>query len=294
MAEITQKRRGELVRGVFEILLPEKEGLPAKEVLAKLEHLVPPTEFENSFYKNRPDQRRFEKIVRFSSIPAVKAGWLLKQKGIWNLTDEGRRAFTEYRAPEDSARIAEGLYSQWRSERPSPADDKSSADTPVAAATLEEAEEAAWSQIEQHMLSLSPFDFQDLFAGLLRAMGYHVSWVSPPGPDGGIDVVTYADPLGVRTPRIKVQVKRRTDKVTVGALRSFLALLSDTDVGLFVSTGGFTKEAVAEARKQEKRRITLLDLERLFDLWVEHYERVPEEKRRLLPLRPIYYLSQEE
>ena len=35
----------------------------------------------------------------------------------------------------------------------------------------------------------------------------------------------------------------------------------------------------------------LLDLKRLFDLWTEHYDRVPEAQRRLLPLRAVYYLA---
>ena len=65
------------------------------------------------------------------------------------------------------------------------------------------------------------------------------------------------DPLGATGPRIKVQVKRRTDKANVDSLRSFLSLLGPNDVGLFVNTGGFTSEAEREARSQESRRLTL-------------------------------------
>src|SRR5438552_12539790 len=101
-------------------------------------------------------------------------------------------------------------------------------------------------------------------------MGYYVEWVSPPGPDKGIDIVAHVDPLGVKGPRIKAQVKRRADKVTVDGLRAFLACLADSDVGIFVCTGGFTREAHDEVRRQEKRRLMLLDLKRLFDLWTEH------------------------
>jgi restriction system protein len=35
----------------------------------------------------------------------------------------------------------------------------------------------------------------------------------------------------------------------------------------------------------------LLDLRRFFDLWVEHYARIPEQYRRLLPLKPVYFLA---
>lgn len=89
-------------------------------------------------------------------------------------------------------------------------------------------------------------------------------------------------------------MKRRADKVTVDGVRAFMALLADSDVGIFVRTGGFTRDAEEEARRQEKRRIMLLDLKRLFDLWTEHYDRIPEAQRRLLPLRPVYYLAPED
>ncbi len=35
----------------------------------------------------------------------------------------------------------------------------------------------------------------------------------------------------------------------------------------------------------------LVDLPRLFDLWVEHYGQVAEQQRLLLPLRPVYFLE---
>jgi restriction system protein len=138
---------------------------------------------------------------------------------------------------------------------------------------------------------MNPYDFQDLVADLMRAMGYFVSWVSPPGKDGGLDILALPDALGTRPPRIKVQVKRQESAVNVEGLRSFMSLLSDDDVGLFVCTGGFTKDAESLARTQEKRRITLIGLDKLFDLWVEHYGRLTDQARRRLPLRPIQFLS---
>jgi restriction system protein len=45
---------------------------------------------------------------------------------------------------------------------------------------------------------------------------------------------------------------------------------------------------------QERRRIMLLDSKRLFDLWVENYEAIPEQARSLLPIRAVWYLAPEE
>jgi len=38
----------------------------------------------------------------------------------------------------------------------------------------------------------------------------------------------------------------------------------------------------------------LVDLKSLFDLWVEHYDDILDEYRRLLSLKPIYFLVPEE
>jgi restriction system protein len=135
--------------------------------------------------------------------------------------------------------------------------------------------------------------FRSSVAALLRGMGYHVSYTAPPGPDRGIDIVAHADPLGLQAPRIKVQVKRRADKITVEEIRSFLATLGESDAGIFVSTGGFTSEAEREARGQERRKIMLVDARRLLDLWIEYYHQISDEQRRLMPLKPIYHLDLE-
>lgn len=291
MAEITRRRVGELVRGVFQILLSNPEGLPAKQVLEQLQTGVPPTEFERTTYPGRSNVRRYEKIVRFSTITAVKAGWLVKNKGLWSLTDEGRKAFAQYPDPERFSIEAGRLYRQWKQQQPPAEETEGVVEASEAAITLEEAEEASWSEIEEYLLRISPYDFQDLVAGLLRGMGYHVAWVAPPGPDRGVDVIAQSDPLGVKGPRIKVQVKRSGERMTVKEIRSFLAVLADGDIGLFVSSGGFTKDAEDETRNQEKRRAMLIDLPRLLDLWVEHYQKIPEAQRRLLPLRPVHFLA---
>lgn len=291
MAEITRRRAGELVRGVFQILSSHPEGLPAKQVLERLPTLVPPTEFEKSTYPARPTDRRYEKIVRFSTITAVKAGWLLKDKGLWSLTDEGRKAFSHFSDPERFAVEAGRLYRQWKQQQPEPEETESDEEASEAAITLEEAEESAWAQIETYLGKMSPYDFQDLVAGLLKGMGYHVAWIAPAGPDKGVDIIAQSDPLGVTGPRIKCQVKRTGERMTVKEVRSFLAVLADGDIGLFVSFGGFTKDSEDETRNQEKRRAMLINLRRFVDLWVEYYHRIPEPQRQLLPLRPVHFLA---
>jgi len=173
----------------------------------------------------------------------------------------------------------------------SAADDPGTAAESSTTITFEQADEQAWAEIEKYLLAMNPYDFQHLVADLLKAMGYHVSWVSPPGKDGGVDIIAHVDPLGTQRPRIKVQVRRIGQKATNDTLKAFLAIVNEGDVGIFVATSGFTKEAEDFARNQEKRKITLIDLDRLVELWIQFYDKLTELARKRLPLSPIYYLT---
>ena len=169
--------------------------------------------------------------------------------------------------------------------------DAETGDAPSAAATLEEAVENAADAIREHLAATDPYDFQRLVAALLEAMGYHVIFNAPPGPDQGIDLLAQRDPLGADGPRVSVQVKRRRDKATVDELRAFLALLADHDIGVFVSLGGFTPEAERLHRQQERRRITLIGFSALLDLWIQYYGTIDESDRQLLPLQAVHFLA---
>ncbi len=89
---------------------------------------------------------------------------------------------------------------------------------------------------------------------------------------------------------MKVSVRRRSVKADVKDLREFISVLHDSDVGIFVSMSGFTKPA-EDLSRAERRKVRLFDIEKVFDLWVEHYARIDEVAKRLLPLRPIYFLA---
>lgn len=74
MAEITSRRRGELVRGVFAVLMDKPDGLPAAQVLKAVEQSVPPSEFEQETYPRNPSVRRYEKTIRFGRSPPSRPG----------------------------------------------------------------------------------------------------------------------------------------------------------------------------------------------------------------------------
>ena len=293
MPEVSMRRRGEIMRALFDLLHSESDGLRASVALGKLADRLPPTAYEAGEYAS--GGRRYEKIVRFTTVPFVKAGWLAKESGRWFATGTGRAAFAKFSDPEKFVRTAFQVYRQWKKAQIVDEDDDDEVpevETAAAAGiTLEQAEERAWDEIERYLANMPPYEFQDLVAELLRAMGYHVGWIAPPGKDGGVDILAFTDPLGTRTPRIKVQVKRQQQKVAVDGLRSFLALLGNDDVGIFVNAGGFTKDASDEARSQTTRRVTLIDLERFVKLWTEYFQKLGEPAQRKLPLQAVYFLA---
>jgi restriction system protein len=221
---------------------------------------------------------------------------------VWAVTEAGKHALTALPDAEAFAKEATRLYRVWKGAQSGTAAPQPTAGPELEPATsdkatavsYEQAEEQAWGEIEAHLGAMPPYEFQQLVADLLKAMGYYPAWVAPPGPDGGLDIIAYPDPLGTRPPRIKVQVKRQQQRVTVDGVRSFVALVEEDDAGLFVSLGGFTRDAEDFARSRERKRITLIDLDRLVTLWIEFYGKLDSLARERLPLTPIYFLTPRE
>lgn len=148
-------------------------------------------------------------------------------------------------------------------------------------------------RIEQHtrdfivkvlLRDLSHEEFEHFTADLLRAMGYQAR-VTPFSADGGVDVIAHKDPLGLEPPLIKVQCKHTTSTQSRPDVQRLIGTLSSAEVGLFVTLGAFSKDAVdLERERQNLRLFGGADITRLT---LEHYEQLPARWRDLLPLRPL-------
>jgi len=71
-------------------------------------------------------------------------------------------------------------------------------------------------------------------------------------------------------------------------IRSFLGGRHTDDKGLYVSTGGFSKEARYEADRAAIP-LVLLDLDDLVKEILRHYTNMDMDARRLIPLTNIYW-----
>jgi restriction system protein len=164
--------------------------------------------------------------------------------------------------------------------------DQNDLELEIRAELLEKSEQA----IEDRIIRLHWEQVQELCAGLLRAMGYRTT-VSPRGSDRGVDVFASPDGLGLEEPRIFVEVKHRPN-TSMGSqdIRSFLGGRSTGDRCLYVSTGGYTREARYEADRSNIP-ITLLSIVDLRRLLVDYYEKLDEEVKSLIPLKRIHVLA---
>ena len=285
----------------FKILKKAGGAMRGNEVVDKIRETVKFDEYENHRYE-KTGYVRWESILHFYTIDCMKAGFLRKQRNVWFLTDEGEEAIPL--GAEKLLETATKKYKEWNLKNKSrkkssfdkdlnaeAAEDKSQ----VQIALLEQYETDAIQGIREFILAKNPYEFQELVAELLKAMGYHIPFIAPKGKDGGIDIIAYSDELGVTPPRVIVQVKHRPES-NVGSpdiqqLRG--TMKRSSDIGIFVTSGGFTKPARAEAQGADQH-IELIDFERFVELWQMNYLKLTKEGRAKLLLHPIYFLGSSE
>lgn len=141
--------------------------------------------------------------------------------------------------------------------------------------------------IKDKVLKLDWDEMQELVAGLLRGVGYKTI-VSAKGPDRGRDITASPDGLGLENPKIIVEVKHRSGQMGSDKIRSFTGGLRPGDKGLYISTGGFTKDAKYEAERSNSP-LTLIDSDLLVNLILQYYDNFDPEARALIPLTKIYW-----
>ncbi len=280
------------VYAAFEIIKESDGSLPSREVLNQIPGKVNLTEWEKERYE-KTGYIRWQSILHFYTIDCSKAGYLRKQKGVWYLTEEGEKAISL--GAVTLLKTASEKYRKWDKNRKAENEVGTEDEIPedkIQKATIEQLEENAIDGIKEYIKERNPYEFQDLVAALLRAMGYYTPFISPKGKDGGIDIIAFQDPLGVNAPRIKVQVKHKPETaIPVDEIRGLLGLLNkDGDIGLFVTSGRFTAESERFARDSHIH-VKLIDGNTFIGLWKEFYSKLPDDEKSLLPLQPIFFLG---
>lgn len=132
-----------------------------------------------------------------------------------------------------------------------------------------EAPDATWRQTLHKVLTtvLSPDAFERLAMRLLRESGFVHAEVTGRSGDGGIDGKGIARMAGVLSFHVVFQCKRYVGTVSSGDVRDFRgAMVGRAEKGLLITTGRFSRDAVAEATREGAPPIDLIDGDRLADM----------------------------
>jgi restriction system protein len=287
------------VFAAFQILKANGGEMLGRDVIAQIPQKIQLTDWELERYE-KTGYVRWESILHFYTIDCMKAGYLQKEKGVWILTPEGEEALKL--GEEGLFQTAKKAYRKWRAENGESSSEKTSITEEVVLpeanqsqeqqALLQQYEQKAMEGIQAFVNAKNPYEFQDLVAALLRAMGYYISFNAKRGKDGGIDIIAYSDPLGTQQPRIKVQVKHRPESgVSIDIVKQLVANLNKGgDVGLFVTSGRFTNDSERYSRESHVH-VELIDFEKFMLLWQRYYPQMSDEDKNRLPLHPIYFLG---
>jgi len=288
-------RSGQLItathRAALQALAEAPEGqLRRRDLLRAIEQAVPMDDWAREGL-DATGGIRWVKIFGFSSVGMTKAGWVLKERGTWRITPEGRALLDQPFEPHAYLAELDRRYVAWKSSqiaapaapvsKPTDGDD----DTPGQTLelppeerierTLATAHEALAAELISTIKTCDPEFFERLVVKLLLNMGYGGSRqeagraVGRSG-DGGIDGVINEDRLGLDA--IYVQAKRWEGTVGEGPIRDFKGALDAKGAhkGVFITTSSFTPAAIEAARTSRSYRIVLIDGARLAELMIEH------------------------
>lgn len=228
---------------------------------------------------------RWRTYALFFSVDAVKAGYLVKTKGIWQITSSGVEALSLGELGYFFA-AREG-YRVWKRQQlnssGSAAPQGNDADE---VSVTQEPPEDQFERLRKEVNSVLAVEilevvknnswqfFERLVVQLLLAMGYGgtggMGLALQRGGDGGVDGFINQDKLGLDI--VYVQAKRWADQ-TVGRpeIQQFVGALAGRQAnrGVFITTSRFSADA-RDYVKPLHVRVILIDGELLAQLMIEH------------------------
>ena len=300
---LTKKTALKVVYEAFKILKENWGQLSSKEVTEKVwEKLWDSFSDREKFKYEKTWYIRWQSLLHFFSIDQLKAWFLIKRKWIWILTEEWEKAMKGW--PEELFEKSNAAYKEWaKNNKKSDINDESEVISEQENISIEQQQKInidslewrAFEELKNFLCTKNPYEFQDIIAALLRAMWYFTPFIAPKWKDGGVDIIAYQDPLGAKTPRIKVQVKHYPwSAISAAVIRELRWLLNkESDVGIVVTSGRFSPDAEKEARSWHVH-VELIDFPKFIELWKSFYNKLTDEEKNMLPIYPIYFLGTNE
>lgn len=158
---------------------------------------------------------------------------------------------------------------------------------------LNDLEEAARDQLTKLIIArFKGHGMARLVDAVLRAQGY-TTYLSPEGPDKGVDLLAAPEPMGFGQPRVCVQVKSGDSPLDRPTLDQLIGVMSNVQAehGLLVSWGGF-KSSVDREKATQFFRVRLWDQGDIIDQVLANYQKLDEEIKTQLPLKRIWVVNE--
>jgi len=215
------------------------------------------------------------------------------QRGVWSVTEMGQAA-SEKDIPKLRADYMAATRKQSGKRKKRGKGQPSALDNDIDQAEAN-AEDTWKDDLLDLLLKMSPAAFERLAQRLLREAGVQSPVVTGRSGDNGIDGRGVYQMFLVSFP-IFFQCKRYSGSVGASAVRDFRgAMAGRGEKGLLITTGTFTNDALAEARRDGAPPVDLIDGDRLCELLKEYAigvsttERVVED----VALQPDFFRSLE-
>jgi len=251
-----------------------------------------------------------EVVEGYAFDPKADATYRHSIKVKWLTTDVPRTAFDQdllysfgafmtvcRMAKNDAeARVRAMEKAGWKSTKASlallPQSKAASQDQPEAIEEHFDVEQSARDQITKVVQArFKGHGMAELVGAILRAQGFKTH-ISPPGPDGGIDILAATGTFGFSEPRICVQVKSQQspiERAVLDALGGVMKKVSATH-GLLVCWGGF-KGSVDKEEAQQFFHVRLWDADDLIDELLAVYDKLDADIRAQVPLKRVWTLA---
>lgn len=180
-------------------------------------------------------------------------------RGVWTITESGRSV------------LEKEVRDRVRQDRARRSQTKQQQDTKQDPGDVETLNEGDWKDSLLEIVRRIPPDvFERLCQRVLRQSGFVKVEVTGRSGDGGIDGAGVLR-VNLLSFHVRFQCKRYTGAVGTREIRDFRgAMVGRADKGLFLTTGGFTKDAQREAVRDGAPAIDLIDGTELCDLLKDH------------------------
>lgn len=170
----------------------------------------------------------------------------------------------------------------------SPADDEDVTD-PAPIPTLDSIADRVRAYITENF---KEHELTWLVADILTVHGFHCE-VSPPGPDGGVDIMAGMGPLGMDAPILVVEVKSEPNAIDSRVVRGLHSAREQhkANQALLVAWGGLTRPANREFRTDSSFRVW--DGDALLEELFYTYDELPPETKAKIPLKQTWILDED-